>query len=402
MNKQVKDPLDKLFESLNDVAYEGPSTQFVQDLESRLDLLAKKSKKPFVFWLFSISATILFGASLYALLNLEAKQHQLRSTAKQELKSAKAVSLQSSTITSSSSKSAVLPSLQLANELSNKLLSSSSKTEFPALLQGASSSAFTSISIPFSPNLINDNDSLSSPLLVGELVPQQAVLNTVEKQKDSVFSAPSLPLQPSNTKVRFSQQIGLQFGVSGIYSSFDVPTNNPLLTEAQLKQFRTERELGERQTSSWDFNLRYGLAIGNWHLQTGLHYFEWGEQLQYEVISVLGVNRYRYVNLPMLIGRSFELGKVQLIPYAGLSLGKCFSPQGTYIQPQLNGVNLVNAKQLAGSFIAQIELQYQLNSQLSVTCSPAYRRTIGALIDNGVVINKYQSLGLLTGFIYKF
>ena len=93
---------------------------------------------------------------------------------------------------------------------------------------------------------------------------------------------------------------------------------------------------------------------------------------------------------------------MQLIPYAGLSLGKCFSPQGTYIQPQLNGVNQVNAKQLAGSFIAQIELQYQLNSQLSVTCSPVYRRTIGALIDNGVVINKYQSLGLLTGFIYKF
>ncbi len=122
------------------------------------------------------------------------------------------------------------------------------------------------------------------------------------------------------TKKRIQHQLGLQFGLSGIFSSFEVPTSNPLYTATELKQFRDTREIGERQTSSWDFNLRYGLSIGNWQLQTGLHYFEWGEQLQYEVISVSGTNRYRYLNVPVLLGYTFNLGKVQLLPFAGGSI----------------------------------------------------------------------------------
>jgi hypothetical protein len=203
-------------------------------------------------------------------------------------------------------------------------------------------------------------------------------------------------------KKRVQHQVGLQFGVSGIFSSFEVPTSNPLYTATELKQFRTEREIGERQTSSWDFNLRYGLCIDRWQLQTGLQYFEWGEQLQYEVISVSGTNRYRYVNVPVLLGYTFNLGKVQLVPFAGVALGKGLSTQGTYIQPQINGVALANAKQIAGTLIGQVELQYHLTPQLLVTCTPVYRRTLGALVDNGLVVNRYQSLGLLTGFMFKF
>lgn len=181
-----------------------------------------------------------------------------------------------------------------------------------------------------------------------------------------------------------------------------MPTSNPLYTATELKQFRTEREIGERQTSSWDFNLRYGLSVDRWQLQTGLQYFEWGEQLQYEVISVSGTNRYRYVNVPVLLGYTFNLGKVQLVPFAGAALGKGFSTEGTYIQPQINGVALANAKQIAGTLIGQVELQYHLTPQLLVTCTPVYRRTLGALVDNGLVVNRYQSLGLLTGFMIKF
>jgi hypothetical protein len=206
----------------------------------------------------------------------------------------------------------------------------------------------------------------------------------------------------TSAKKRVQHHVGLQFGVSGIFSSFEVPTSNALYTATELKQFRAEREIGERQTSSWDFNLRYGLSVDRWQLQTGLQYFEWGEQLQYEVISVSGTNRYRYVNVPVLLGYTFNLGKVQLVPFAGVALGKGLSTQGTYIQPQINGVALANAKQIAGTLIGQVELQYHLTPQLLVTCTPVYRRTLGALVDNNLVVNRYQSLGLLTGFMYKF
>ncbi len=233
------------------------------------------------------------------------------------------------------------------------------------------------------PILLSDNHPIDSAVSVAQPVPViQNELPTAKK--------------------RVQHQVGLQFGVSGIFSSFEVPTSDPLYTATELKQFRTEREIGERQTSSWDFSLRYGLSFDRWQLQTGLQYFEWGEQLQYEVISVSGTNRYRYVNVPVLLGYTFDLGKVQLVPFAGVAFGKGLSTQGTYIQPQINGVALANAKQIAGTLIGQVELQYHLTPQLLVTCTPVYRHTLGALVDNGLVVNRYQSLGLLTGFMFKF
>jgi len=194
----------------------------------------------------------------------------------------------------------------------------------------------------------------------------------------------------------------LQFGVSGIFSSFDLPASHPLLTDDQLKLFRETRELGERNTSSWDFNLRYGMSINNWQLQTGLHYFEWGEQLQYDVISVEGTNRYRYLSVPLLLGYSFDFGKIQIVPFTGLAYGKCLTANGNYIEPQVNGVTLVTAKNFAGTFIGQLELQYVLNSKLLFTCTPVYRRSLGPLIDHQMIVNSYQSLGLQTGFLYRF
>ena len=52
MNNPVKDPLDELFSSLNDLVQESPSPAFVQDLEARLDALEKK-RHHFVVTLFN-------------------------------------------------------------------------------------------------------------------------------------------------------------------------------------------------------------------------------------------------------------------------------------------------------------------------------------------------------------
>jgi len=232
------------------------------------------------------------------------------------------------------------------------------------------------------------------------------ILLSDDHEKDCVLivdqPTPVLPKAVVPSKKRIQHQIGLQFGVSGIFSSFDLPASHPLLTDDQMKLFRETRELGERNTSSWDFNLRYGMSINNWQLQTGLHYFEWGEQLQYDVISVEGTNRYRYLSVPLLLGYSFDFGKIQIVPFTGLAYGKCLTANGNYIEPQVNGVTLVTAKNFAGTFIGQLELQYVLNSKLVFTCTPVYRRALGPLIDHQMIVNSYQSLGLQTGFLYRF
>ena len=387
MKNQVKDPLDKLFSGLQDSIQESPSPAFLQDLEARLDALEKKRRKPlFAWWIFSALGAVVLVGTYFLWVPASAKSkvpNKLASVARTKPLST----------SKSKSKSTSTSSLSISNATSKK---SSSSTSFATSTSTTLSSPTTKVGAPSTETIaVEEETYVINPILLDD-----------DHPIDSTISV-SLPLpviqnEMTAAKKRVQHQVGLQFGVSGIFSSFEVPTSSPLFTAPELKQFRTEREIGERQTSSWDFCLRYGLSVDRWQLQTGLQYFEWGEQLQYEVISVSGTNRYRYVNVPVLLGYTFDLGKVQLVPFAGVAFGRGLSTQGTYIQPQINGVALANAKQIAGTLIGQVELQYHLTPQLLVTCTPVYRRTLGALVDNGLVVNRYQSLGLLTGFVYKF
>lgn len=393
MKNQVKDPLDKLFSGLQNVAQESPSPAFLQDLEARLDALDKKRRKPLLaWWIFSALGAVMIVGTYFLLVPTRDK-----STVPNKLASLTRTTPLSTSKSKSSlsiSKATTLSSTSATSNASSK--KSSSSTSFATSTSTTLTTPISKVAAPSTEIIAVEQETyVINPILLSDNHPIDTAISVY-------IPLPVIQNELTAAKKRVQHQVGLQFGVSGIFSSFEVPTSNPLYTATELKQFRTEREIGERQTSSWDFNLRYGLCFDRWQLQTGLQYFEWGEQLQYEVISVSGTNRYRYVNVPVLLGYTFNLGKVQLVPFAGAAFGKGFSTQGTYIQPQINGVALANAKQIAATLIGQVELQYHLTPQLLVTCTPVYRRTLGALVDNGLVVNRYQSLGLLTGFMFKF
>lgn len=396
MKNQVKDPLDNLFASLNDTVHERPSAAFIQDLEARLDALEKKRRKPlFFWWFFSALGAVLFSGSYFLFFSNHAANQGQQHAENKNITSARAMTKKQMDTTSTSSLS-----LSSSSSSSSSTFLSSSTNLIAA--HPTTSSTLLSSSVSSS----NAAPSLDKTRVQEETYVINPILLSDDHEKDCVLivdqPTPVLPKAVVPTKKRIQHQIGLQFGVSGIFSSFDLPASHPLLTDDQLKLFRETRELGERNTSSWDFNLRYGMSINNWQLQTGLHYFEWGEQLQYDVISVEGTNRYRYLSVPLLLGYSFDFGKIQIVPFTGLAYGKCLTANGNYIEPQVNGVTLVTAKNFAGTFIGQLELQYVLNSKLVFTCTPVYRRSLGPLIDQQLIVNSYQSLGLQTGFLYRF
>lgn len=399
MKNPVKDPLDKLFESLNDAAHESPSAAFVKDLEARLDALEKKRRKPFfAWWVFSaLGAVVLVSTYYFFVPNSTKSKNPNKPTSLARLIPSTASNSNSSTISALTITSATLntssPTLVTSNTSSVRATTKSSSLA-PSSTSASVSSFPLSIAAPSIKVVdVQQETYVINPILLSGLHTNDSVL-TVNQP------LPVLQNELTPSKKRVQHQFGLQFGVSAIFSSFDVPTTASSLTSNELKLYREARELGERKTSSWDFNLRYDLSLGRCQIQTGLHYFEWGEQFQYPVISVEGINRYRYVNLPVLLGYSFDFGKVQLLPFAGIAVGKSFSSQGNYIVPEVNGVEIANAKNIAGAFIGQLELQYALTPQLRFTCTPVYRRTMGALIEEGLLINRYQSFGLLTGFIF--
>jgi len=393
MNNPVKDPLDELFSSLNDLVQESPSPAFVQDLEARLDALEKKRRKPLlIWWFFSALGAVLFSGSYFLFFSNHAANQGQQHAENKNNTSAQAMTKKQMDTTSTSSSSSLSSSSSTFLSSSTNLIAAHPTTSSTLLSSSVSSS--------------NAAPSLDKTRVQEETYIINPILLSDDHEKDCVLivdqPTPVLPKAVVPTKKRIQHQIGLQFGVSGIFSSFDLPASHPLLTDDQMKLFRETREFGERNTSSWDFNLRYGMSINNWQLQTGLHYFEWGEQLQYDVISVEGTNRYRYLSVPLLLGYSFDFGKIRMSPFTGLAYGKCLTANGNYIEPQVNGVTLVTAKNFAGTFIGQLELQYVLNSKLVFTCTPVYRRSLGPLIDQQMIVNSYQSLGLQTGFLYRF
>jgi len=229
------------------------------------------------------------------------------------------------------------------------------------------------------PQSISTNDTFNADTTTA--VYAIDIIDTNSRVKDQqaqvLKQAPAMSMAPAKKRTTI-QSIGLQFGLSGIFSSFEVPSQYASITGYNPLKFRAERELSERQTSSWDFNLRY--------------------QLQ----SVEGTNRYQYLQIPLGVSYQIRVKKVILQPTFGIAFGYGLQTNGAYILPENNGVVVVSSEQFSSNIWTQLELIYQLNEQICVSVAPIYRRTIGDVVNNGLIINTYQSVGLLTGLSFRF
>jgi hypothetical protein len=400
MKQQDNNPLDELFASLAEPKAEAPSAAFLQDVETRLDALAQKRRKPLaIWWVWSaLGAVLTFGSILFW---QGAQDGSVPSSAKQVTRKTQRVSGAKNT-------KVATYNLNLSKSNSSKRNSSKPKSSKLKSPKPNSSNSFNT-SNPTSPSVgsfISETYSILASDFQG--IPQTNTFSIdtnglAKANQQPVIASISTHPKESAKPTKKSQSLGLQFGVSGIFSSFEVPSGSyAIVPPFTPKELREWRELGERQTSSWDFNLRYQLFFGQWGLQTGLSYLEWGEQYTYKVISVEGTNRYQYVQIPLGLSYQIPLRKVLLQPGIGLGLGYGVRRDGAYILPNNNGVAVVESKKWATNAYAQLELIYQVNAQLQFSLAPMFRYSLGRIVSDEVIKNRYQSLGLLTGFSFAF
>jgi len=445
MKKQEEKSLDKLFEGLNDLQQEQPSAAFLEDLELRLDALQQKRRKPlFAWWVWSVLGAVVivsgligyskkssFSASNAANRNSSQYQTSTKSSALKQTsaQTSSPTSSKSSTSSFKLTSSTVTPP-QDQSFISSSAISSSSSSSSTS----TSTSSFSSLS---SSTPIKNRDGSSTQVLSevqinNDLTASNSSLTSnaekeIENQQNTERAKPVATIilnetpsevssDPINLKVNKEillddlhpkqgqpkHSLGLQFGVSGIFSSFEVPGAISTVAGYDPHLYRNVRSVSERQTSSWDFNLRYQFFFGRFGIQTGLNYLEWGEQFRYNVISVDGTNRYQYVQVPLCLAYQFPLKKVIFQPSIGFAIGYGLKTAGAYIQPALNQVEVVNSSTWSKNSQLQLEFVYSISDNLMVSIAPVYRRTFGNLIDNGVIMNRYQSVGLLTGFSYRF
>ena len=466
MKKQEEKSLDKLFEGLNELQQEQPSAAFLEDLELRLDALQQKRRKPlFAWWVWSVLGAVVFISGFIGFkANSKSTSSFVASQTKTttSVSSTKSVPNKSSNKSilgasfnsnqNSSQNQALTPSLEIEQSLartSSESSKSASLSRIPIHDQSivsnsslerkfpqASTISTTSLPLSSSTPIKNEdgsstqvlsedqsnNDHLASNASLAsnaekEIENQQPTENTKLAETTILDSTPSeISSSPINLKLNKEilldnlhpkqgqpkHSLGLQFGVSGIFSSFEVPLDISTVAGYDPHLYRNLRSVSERQTSSWDFNLRYQFFFGRFGIQTGLSYLEWGEQYKYDVISVEGTNRYQYVQVPLCLAYQIPMKKLIFQPSVGVGLGYGLKTAGAYIQPSLNQVQLVSASTWSKNSQLQIEFIYTISDKMFVSIAPVYRRTFGNLIDNGIIMNRYQSVGLLTGFSYRF
>ena len=402
MKQQDNNPLDELFASLAEPKAEAPSAAYLQDVEARLDALAQKRRKPLaIWWIWSAFGAIL-SIGILAYWQSAAGTSMASQPQKVERKTQRV----------SAANNTKVPTFPTSHH-SNYSISSSKTPQVFSLSPSIVASITDTYSISASdlnfaaPLVIATNQTQAKTEKQDIILSNTTTIDTNGRAKantqpviETILTTPKERAQPKKK----SQALGLQFGVSGIFSSFEVPNGSSLSVVQPFtpKELREWRELGERHTSSWDFNLRYQVFFGQWGLQTGLNYLEWGEQFKYEVISVEGTNRYQYIQIPLGLSYQIPLRKVLLQPAIGVGLGYGVRREGAYILPFNNGVAVVESKQWATNAYAQFELVYQVNAQLQFSLAPMFRYTLGSIVNDEIIKNRYQSVGLLTGFSFSF
>lgn len=410
---------------LQETTVEEIPLDFLVDIEQRLDQLEKKKKRRVLVWLFT-GFILASGMSFGLLREKGSSSNFVKST--QGKVSKKAVQAKAITRVdsikenkSSQMKSVHKSAAELSGLTRNKVMSSGSTVK--ARVTGSRSENQSDLTPRIIPaeslasvqTKITVSDSgQDSPELISNVKTEmpssndsvrEDTLNQNENKHTEVNPPANIPEIVMNIDLpKWSHSIGFFTGMSGVLSSFR--TDDPYFMLAvgppNVLKYREIRSTQERATSSIDLSLRYRMVKEHLVLQTGLDFFEWGEQIQYDYsFNYDGVNRYSYLSLPVYLGYRQAFHAFEWSANIGCSLGHVLQQKGRYIQPDLVSLALENARTWTATGMAQVEFIY-IFDRYRFTLAPTYRMSIGNVVNSTFTKNRYFSFGLQMGMAYQF
>lgn len=400
---------------LSDVKGEEIPLDFMVDIEQRLDQLEKKKKRSVLVWFFT--GIVLASGLTFGLLRENgqtkssvkiAPQNIAKTTSKARELSNIASLQEAKSIKTDVVQSKVLPLSYLRGNvpsLSREVVSDERRQkEYPSdVIQVAS---------PLAGNVTNqqvmekkqDSEELMSNQQIDAArssdSTQSVTTSTEEITREEVSPAAILPEIAVKIIVpKWTHSFGFYTGMSGVISS--VQTNDQALIAAvgatNALKYRELRSTQERSTSSIDISLRYRMAKEHLVLQTGVDFFEWGEQLKYDYNFVYdGVNRYSYLSIPFYLGYRQAWGKVELTASIGSSIGHVLKRDGYYLQPDLTTVAIEQASTWTSTGYLQVALSYTID-KFRFSLAPTYRKSFTPVVQSTFTNNTYQSFGLQMG-----
>ncbi len=427
--------IDQIFRDASNVNLneEIPSV-FISDLNSRLDALEKKRKRPVAFWwlvgVFSLSI-IIWGATL--LFNSTNKTISAKTENVEEIKSTKSKRTTKSFTNQTKSKIANAKYYSIENNVENSLSYSSqvknkrgaeekkngsnglNKNDLAQIFiktqsnigseQTSSIQSSEKAAIELNNELSKSNADIEmknvEPIIEKEIVQaidSTKVLDSIQKNQ----TVEKIALAKDKKKLSITKEIGFFTGVSGIISSFEIPSELENSITNTIAEYRETREREEIATTSWDFSLRMKWVIKNFSIQSGVDYFQWGEEIRYSYNSISGINRYGYLSIPLNLGYAKTWNKFGVNPFGGIMFGYGINRLGNYLQPDLNSIAQVESKKYLTNYQIGCEISFLSDSQFKFSLVPIYKASFKEVVSTDVIRNRYKSIGLQLGISYKF
>jgi hypothetical protein len=399
---------------------------FLEDINSRLDQIEKKKKRRFfVIWFFSLTLIAGAMAMTYFFVDsntektsseieklklhskeeqvsrtINSKQNSFRNNAKEntstgdkEVLNASNLFKVESSICFKSKETNKTKKIEDDSELGLSIVKIESETDHEIVMNQPNQS-FQNSELTVKLETNSNDDTLKS-----EQKNMVKSIDTAVIVKDSKLDLKS-DKNKIDDKKRFS--IGLFTGVSGVFSAINFNEGYPSLANStEFKTYRETRRQQERMTSSWDLAMRIQLIQRKMTFQSGIEYFEWGEQLVYDYNSISGINRYSYLNVPFNVGYLFEKEKFGINPFVGVSFGYGIRRDGIYLNPDLISTSIVKSERFTSTFQTGAQFTYCLE-QFTVSIIPVYRMSLGPVVNQGILRNSYKSVGLQMGLSYRF
>ena len=127
------------------------------------------------------------------------------------------------------------------------------------------------------------------------------------------------------------------------------------------------------------------------------------DSLYYEHLAIQAQNRYRYIEIPLMVGYEFRFKNLGFQVSTGVSFGMRVNTTGKFLDSQNNLVDITPDNSpytnMNMNYILSVGLNYHLNRRFSVTVQPVYKTNLNSLFAHGSSPH-YNQYGVNMGINY--
>jgi hypothetical protein len=129
------------------------------------------------------------------------------------------------------------------------------------------------------------------------------------------------------------------------------------------------------------------------------------DSLYYEHQSIYAQNRFRYIEIPAMVGYEFRFKNVGLEVATGVSLGFRVNSSGKFLDSDNNLVDINPSNSpytnTMMNYILTVGVKYHISNRFSVIAQPIYKTNLNSLFESGLGSDtRYSSFGVNVGMNY--